>query len=205
MDPVALPYAVSKKLVENARIRHDWAAMYIAIKGDDKEYFVDIKDFEMQFEEFGGFDGLYMRMLASGIPTSIEIMWIPFSDLDIHQQFLLITGLSQQCLNALWSSRIVSYTREWLLEKIKNINDDLMMMIVFPLVELIIPFPVRMKLGMAWPEFTDQTVGSTWYLTWQSQAEMSFNPGRRTNSSGIYGFLLEVLYMDMRCFIYSGF
>lgn len=45
MDPVAVPYAVSKKLVEHARIRHDWAAMYIALKGDDKEYFIDIKVF----------------------------------------------------------------------------------------------------------------------------------------------------------------
>ena len=43
MDPIAVPYAVSKKLVEHARIRHDWAAMYIALKGDDKEYYLDIK------------------------------------------------------------------------------------------------------------------------------------------------------------------
>lgn len=43
MDPVAVPYAVSKKLIESARIRHDWAVMYVALKGDDKEYYVDIK------------------------------------------------------------------------------------------------------------------------------------------------------------------
>lgn len=43
MDPMAVPYAVSKKLVQQARIRHDWAAMYITLKGDDKEYYVDIK------------------------------------------------------------------------------------------------------------------------------------------------------------------
>lgn len=43
MDPVAVPYAVSKKLLESARIRHDWAAMYVMLKGDDKEYYVDIK------------------------------------------------------------------------------------------------------------------------------------------------------------------
>lgn len=43
MDPLAVPFAVSNKLVEHARIRHDWGAMYIAIKGDDKEYYVDIK------------------------------------------------------------------------------------------------------------------------------------------------------------------
>lgn len=43
MDPVAVPYAVSRKLVESARIRHDWGAMYVTLKGDDKEYYVDIK------------------------------------------------------------------------------------------------------------------------------------------------------------------
>lgn len=43
LDPIAVPYAVSKKLVENARIRHDWAAMYITLKGNDNEYFVDVK------------------------------------------------------------------------------------------------------------------------------------------------------------------
>lgn len=43
MDPVAVPYAVSKKLVGSALIRHDWAAMYITLKGEEKEYYVDLK------------------------------------------------------------------------------------------------------------------------------------------------------------------
>lgn len=43
MDPIAVPYAVSRKLVESARIRHDWGAMYVTLKGDDKEYYVDTK------------------------------------------------------------------------------------------------------------------------------------------------------------------
>lgn len=43
IDPVAVPYAVSKKLVEHVRIRHDWGAMYIALKGEDEEFYVDIK------------------------------------------------------------------------------------------------------------------------------------------------------------------
>ncbi|KAG0498509.1 hypothetical protein HPP92_003200 [Vanilla planifolia] len=90
MDPVAVPYAVSKKLMESARIRFDWAVMYVTLKGDDKEYFVDIKEFDLLFEDFGGFDGLYMRMIASGIRTVVQLMWIPLSDLDMHQQYLLI-------------------------------------------------------------------------------------------------------------------
>ncbi|CAK9156354.1 unnamed protein product [Ilex paraguariensis] len=180
MDPIAVPYAVSRKLVENARIRHDWAVMYIALKGDDLEYYVDLKECEMVFEDFGGVDGLYLRMLASGIPIAVQLMWIPFSELDLRQQLLLIIRLTHKCLTGLWNTRIVSYAREWVVEKVKNVNDDIMMMIVFPVVEFIIPYPVRMQLGMAWPEYIDQSVGSTWYLKWQSEAEMSFK-SRKTD------------------------
>lgn len=167
IDPVAVPYTVTKRLADHARIRHDWAAMYITLKGDDKEFFMDIKaiqryivlficnlflfnsnpcyllqEFEMLFEDFGGFDGLYMNMLACGIPTTIHLMWIPFSELDICQQFSLSLRLSQSCLNALWKTRVVLYGRSWVFEKIKNINDDLMTMIVFPIVEFLVPYPV---------------------------------------------------------------
>ncbi|KAH9771392.1 putative inactive ATP-dependent zinc metalloprotease FTSHI 5 [Citrus sinensis] len=130
MDPVAVPYAVSNKIVESARIRHDWGAMYLSLKGDDKEFYVDIKEFEVLFEDFGGFDELYMKMLACGIPTAVH---------------------------------------------------------------------VRMKLGMAWPQYMDQSVGSTWYLGWQSEVEMSFN-SRKTDDlnwsiwflirTAVYGYVL---------------
>lgn len=43
MDPLSVPYAVSRNLVQSARIRHDFGAMYIMIKGDEKEYYVDVK------------------------------------------------------------------------------------------------------------------------------------------------------------------
>ncbi|XP_056168154.1 probable inactive ATP-dependent zinc metalloprotease FTSHI 5, chloroplastic isoform X4 [Syzygium oleosum] len=199
MDPIAVPYAVSKKLIDSARIRHDWGAMYVALKGDTKEYYVNIKEFEMLFEEFGGFDGLYMKMLASGIPTAVQLMWIPFSELNFHQQFLLTTSLLHQCLMGLWRTRVMSYARGWVVEKVRNINDDIVTVIFFPIVEYLIPYPVRMRLGMAWPEEIDQTVGSTWYLKWQSEAEMNFK-SRKTDDlqwflwflirSAVYGYIL---------------
>ncbi|GAV83010.1 AAA domain-containing protein/Peptidase_M41 domain-containing protein [Cephalotus follicularis] len=207
IDPIAFPYAVSQKLVETAQIRHDWAAMYVLLKGDDKEYYVDIKEFDMLFEDFGGFDGLYMKMLACGIPTSVHLMWIPFSELNFQQQFLLDVRLSHQCLIAFWKSRIVSYGRDWVIEKIRNTNDDLMMMVVFPIVEFIIPYPVRLRWGMAWPEEIDQSVGSTWYLKWQSEAEMNFK-SRKTDDiqwlfwffirGGIYGFIFFHVFRFMK-------
>ncbi|KAK6915313.1 ATPase, AAA-type, core [Dillenia turbinata] len=191
MDPLAVPHAVSKRLVENARIRHDWGAMFVALKGDDREYYVDIKEFEVLFEDFGGFDGLYLKMLASGIPTAVHLMWIPFSELDIHQQFLLTLRLLHQTSSGIWKTKIVSYAREWIIEKIRHINDDIMTMIVFPAVEFIIPYPVRMRLGMAWPEEVDQSVGSTWYLKWQSEAEMSFKSRKTDDIQWYIKFLIR--------------
>ncbi|KAK3004735.1 hypothetical protein RJ639_018216, partial [Escallonia herrerae] len=195
IDPIAVPYAVSRKLVENARIRHDWAAMYISLKGDDKEYYVDIKEFEMLYEDFGGFDGLYLRMLATRIPTAVQLMWIPFSELNFSQQFLLIMRLSHQLVNGLWNTKIISYVREWTFEKIRNLNDDIVMVIFFPLVEFLIPYPARMQLGMAWPEYIDQSVGSTWYLKWQSEAEMRFR-SRNTDEFWWYFwfFIRTIIY-----------
>lgn len=50
-----------------------------------------------------------------------------------------------------------------------------------------------MSLGMAWPEEVDQFVGSTWYLKWQSEAEINFK-SHKTNSLWWYiGFLFRSL------------
>ncbi|GKV07084.1 hypothetical protein SLEP1_g18890 [Rubroshorea leprosula] len=207
MDPVAVPYAVSKKLVENARIRHDWAVMYIALKGDDKEYYVDIKEFEMLFENFGGFDGLYMKMLACGTPTAVQLMWIPFSELNFSQQFVLMIRLACQCLNGLWKTRTVSYWGDWICRKIKNINDDIMMMIGFPLIEFIIPYPVRLQFGVVGPSEIGRSFSTSWYLKWRYEIEMEFE-SRKTDGilwflwflirSTIYGFVLFNVFQLIR-------
>lgn len=207
MDPVAVPYAMSNKLVESARIRHDWGAMFLSLKGDEKEFYVDIKEFEVLFEEFGGFDELYMKMLACGIPTAVQLMRIPFSELDFYQQFLLIVRLAYLSLNGLWKTGTVSFWRDLIFENIRNTNDDIMMMVVFPLLDRIIPYSVRMQLGMAWPEYMDQSVGSTWYLSWQSEVEMSFN-SRKTDDlkwsiwflirTAVYGYVLFHVLLFMK-------
>lgn len=100
------------------------------------------QEFDLIFEEFGGFDGLYLRMLSSKIPTVVQLMWIPFLELKIHQQFLLIANLCNQCLAGLWNSPIVSYRRDWLWTKVGNITEDIMMMIVFPVLDNVIPYRV---------------------------------------------------------------
>lgn len=60
---------------------------------------------------------------------------------------------------------------------------------------------------MAWPEEIEQTVGSTWYLQWQSEAEMNFK-SRNTEDfkwflwflirSSIYGFVLYHVFRFLK-------
>ncbi|CAH9137379.1 unnamed protein product [Cuscuta epithymum] len=207
MDPVAVPYAISRKLVERARIRHDWAVMFVNLKGDDKEYYVDIKEFDMIFEEFGGFDGLYLRMISSKIPTVVQLMWIPFSEMEVHQQFLVVADIFCRCLAGLWNTSIISNGRDWVSSRVGITIDDIMMMVVFPIVEFVIPYPVRMHLGMAWPEYSDQNASSSWYLKWQAEAEMNFRSRKQDGlmwymriliRTVIYGYVLYHIVSFMR-------
>ncbi|XP_042464701.1 probable inactive ATP-dependent zinc metalloprotease FTSHI 5, chloroplastic [Zingiber officinale] len=207
MDPVAVPFAISKNLIERAQIRHDCSVMYLTLKAEDRVYFVDLKEFDLLFEESGGFDGLYVKMLASGIPTAVQLMWIPFSELDIRQQFLLLIRLSSQCLVGLWKSPILGYIRERAYTNTRNIIDDLMIIMGFPLIEFIIPRQVRMSLGMAWPEESYQAVGDTWYLKWQSEAEINHR-ARAVNNiwwyfwflirSAVFGYLLFNVFFFLK-------
>ncbi|CAM8925447.1 unnamed protein product [Rhodiola kirilowii] len=207
MDPVALPYAVSRKIIESARIRHDWGAMYVSLKGGDREYYIDLKEYDMLFEEFGGFDALYMKMMACGIPTAVRLMWIPLSELNILQQFLLAARLTQRCFTGLWNYKYVVTAREWVYVNLRDLNDDIMMMIIFPLLEFIIPYPVRIRLGMAWPEELGRKVGSTWYLQWQSDAEASFRSRKKKGllwnflfivKSMVYGYVVFHVLRSLR-------
>lgn len=173
---MAVPYAVSKKLIEYVRIRHDWGAMYIELKGEDKQFYVDIKviivyilflivkfffgfiscmviikyafffqEFEMLFEDLGGFDGLYMKMLACDIPTAVHLMWIPFSELNIRQQLLLILRVCNGIVSGLWNSRLVTRAKNWIFTQIKDTTDDIMVVVVFPIVEFLVPYPVLLN------------------------------------------------------------
>ncbi|XP_063940731.1 probable inactive ATP-dependent zinc metalloprotease FTSHI 5, chloroplastic [Daucus carota subsp. sativus] len=192
MDPIAVPYAVSRKLVESARIRHDWGAMYVTLKGDDKEYYVDTKEYDMLFEGLGGFDGLYMKMLASDVPTSIQLMWIPFSELSIGQHLLLMMRFAYQSWMGVWNSGNVTVVRQKIFERFKNLNEDILLVIVFPIVEFVIP---------------SSSAGLAWYMDWLTVADMNFRSRNSldfvwylgfTVRTVIYGYVLLHVFRFMK-------
>lgn len=96
----------------------------------------------MIFEDFGGFDALYLRMIAAGIPTAIQLIWIPLSELDLSQQFLLLVNFTRECITGLLRTSSVSRVTNWTFTTIRDVNDDIMILIVFPILEFVIPYKV---------------------------------------------------------------
>ncbi|GAU21882.1 hypothetical protein TSUD_33790 [Trifolium subterraneum] len=205
MDPVAVPQAVSKKLIENVRIRYDRGAMYIALKGEDKEFYVNIKEFEILFEDIGGFDGLYRKMLACGIPTAVDVMWIPFSELTLQQLFSLMLSYPRRFLRDPRTYEAVLNARDLIFDSIKETIED-MMVIVFPIAEYVLSEPTRIKWGMAWPE--EGTMDTPQYLKWQLKAEASVKSRKEDGEfqwiglfitrTAILGFVLVTVFNFMR-------
>lgn len=50
-----------------------------------------------------------------------------------------------------------------------------------------------MRLGMAWPEYSDISVGSTWYLKWQSEAETNFKSRKTDEFQWYFWFLVRTI------------
>lgn len=198
MDPFAASYAVSKGLVGRARIRHDRAMMYIALKGDDREYYVDLLAFDALFEQVGGFDGLYVKMVTSGIPTTIQYMSVPFKEIGLRMQILFLLRICYNVLNFIWS-KLISGSVTWYLGKLNHILEVVMVRVGFPIIEFIIPKQIRMALGLAWPEAAEETAVSTWYLVWQMEAERNVQARQKLDST----LLQRLMGFTFSCFLYG--
>ncbi|XP_057855194.1 probable inactive ATP-dependent zinc metalloprotease FTSHI 5, chloroplastic [Cryptomeria japonica] len=200
MHPVAASYAVTKQLVARARIRHDWAKMYIVLKGDDKEYHVDIQEFDVFFEQAGGFDGLYVKMVTSAIPISVEFMWIPFKEWDLRSQIVIPIKVLCQASIVIWNSKLLSTVRTWYLSKLTLICDDIM---------------VQEGFNFLYNLARNKLYDSIWFLEWRIRTEKRFERATagshvtqsrvRRGRSGGKGSFSSLFWWSLKLYIRSLF
>lgn len=57
-----------------------------------------------------------------------------------------------------------------------------------------------MSLGMAWPEEIDQTVDVTWFLKWQSEAELNFKSRKKDNAQWYIWFFIRTAIFGVLLF-----
>jgi hypothetical protein len=97
-----------------------------------------LKAFDALFEQVGGFDGLYVKMVTSGIPTTIQYMSVPFKEIGLRMQILFLLRICYNVLNFIWS-KMISGPVTWYLGKLNHILEVVMVRVGFPIIEFIIP------------------------------------------------------------------
>lgn len=102
----------------------------------------------MLFEDIGGFDALYRKMVACGIPTAVHLMWIPLSELSVRQRISVILRFPLRFWSGQCSETVLT-TRNLIFDNIKKMTDDIMTVIGFPIVEYILPDPVSLSPKLA--------------------------------------------------------
>lgn len=147
ISPEALGFAVEKELVESARIRHDRAVMFFKLKGEDRVYYADLKVYDFRFQEYGGRDGLHLRMLASGVPVSVDVMWIPFNEWDPIQLFVLPFEMFFAALSGILQSGAVTPVVNLYVESVCGTIEDLFARIFFPVLEKL-PKQAQIAIGL---------------------------------------------------------
>eukprot|EP00252_Welwitschia_mirabilis_P025772 TRINITY_DN8198_c0_g1_i1.p1 TRINITY_DN8198_c0_g1~~TRINITY_DN8198_c0_g1_i1.p1 ORF type:complete len:1255 (+),score=269.09 TRINITY_DN8198_c0_g1_i1:201-3965(+) len=172
MDPTAAAYAISKQLVGKACIRHDWRAMFIVLKGDETEYFVDIEEYNAIFEQVGGFDGLYIKMVCVGVPITVEKRPISIRELGFVRGAMYVITMSTISLYEMGRGMASFYLIRVLLDKIVSTYEEIMFWVGFKAIEKYIPRDIRVMMGMAWPEAQDENFIKSGFLEWQAKVQI---------------------------------
>ena len=170
MAPIAASHSVTKNLAAKARIRHDRRVMYLTLKGDNREYLVNIGDVDAELEEAGGFDTLYIRMTTSGIPTTTEFMWIPLKEWPVWELFQLPFKMLWWLLDDIWNSPLLLSVRPWYFKTLGETFEEIMVRFGFPLVQAIVPLQARVALGFDLPEGAE-VAEPTDIMIWQQEAQ----------------------------------
>lgn len=182
MAPMAASHAVTRKLVSGARVRHDRKVMLLTLKGDDREYRVDIGALDAELRDAGGFDALCMKMATSGTPPNTEFMWIPFREWPVWDLFQLPFKVVWWLLEDIWNSPLLLSVRPWYFQTLFETFEEIMIRFGFPLIQTIMPLQARVALGFDLPEGAE-VAEPTNVMVWQQEAQKKVD-GRYGEGTG---------------------
>lgn len=170
MSPMAASHAVTRKLAAQARVRHDRRIFYMKLKGDDREYLIDIPDMDAELAEAGGFDSLYIRMTINGIPTTTEYMWIPLKEWPVWDLFQLPFKAVWWALEEVWNLPLLTSIRPYYFKTLAETFEEIMVRFGFPVIQTVLPLRARVALGFDLPEGAE-VAEPTDIMIWQQEAQ----------------------------------
>eukprot|EP00850_Spirogloea_muscicola_P004500 SM000019S05044 [mRNA] locus=s19:651366:657628:- [translate_table: standard] len=114
MSWAGLAHGAAHGVVGEARLRHDWRAAVVRLKGSDSRlFFVDLRGTNGLLE--GGVAGLAEQLRAGGAAVRTEVMWVPFDEWDPWALATLPARAAASGAAAAWRSPAVQSVAPWYL------------------------------------------------------------------------------------------
>eukprot|EP00850_Spirogloea_muscicola_P012212 SM000078S22071 [mRNA] locus=s78:233066:239286:- [translate_table: standard] len=114
MSWAGLAHGAAHGVVGEARLRHDWRAAVVRLKGSDSRlFFVDLRGANGLLE--GGVAGLAEQLRAGGAAVRTEVMWVPFDEWDPWALATLPARAAASGAAAAWRSPAVQSVAPWYL------------------------------------------------------------------------------------------
>eukprot|EP00850_Spirogloea_muscicola_P021932 SM000268S09748 [mRNA] locus=s268:149412:155595:- [translate_table: standard] len=114
MSWAGLAHGAAYGVVGEARLRHDWRAAVVRLKGSDSRlFFVDLRGADGLLE--GGVAGLAEQLRVGGAAVRTEVMWVPFDEWDPWALATLPARAAAAGAAAAWRSPAVQSVAPWYL------------------------------------------------------------------------------------------
>ncbi|CAI5461677.1 unnamed protein product [Closterium sp. Yama58-4] len=105
--------ALSHSLLSSVSLRHDRRAALLRLKADPRLFFVDLSAWDSWRHATGGTDELLLRLRAAGVPTRVEVMWVPVREWDPASLYTLPARMVGHAAHSLSSAGPVRVALQW--------------------------------------------------------------------------------------------
>ncbi|CAI5483678.1 unnamed protein product [Closterium sp. Yama58-4] len=105
--------ALSHSLLSSVSLRHDRRAALLRLKADPRLFFVDLSAWDSWRHATGGTDELLLRLRAAGVPTRVEVMWVPVREWDPASLYTLPARVVGHAAHSLSSAGPVRVALQW--------------------------------------------------------------------------------------------
>ncbi|CAI6000843.1 unnamed protein product [Closterium sp. NIES-64] len=105
--------ALSHSLLSSVSLRHDRRAALLRLKADPRLFFVDLSAWDSWRHATGGTDELLLRLRAAGVPTRVEVMWVPVREWDPASLYALPARVVGHAAHSLSSAGPVQVALQW--------------------------------------------------------------------------------------------
>ncbi|CAI5488832.1 unnamed protein product [Closterium sp. Naga37s-1] len=177
--------ALSHSLLSSMSLRHDRRAALLRLKADPRLFFVDLSAWDSWRHATGGTDELLLRLRAAGVPTRVEVMWVPVREWDPASLYALPARVVGHAAHSLSSAGPVQVALQWYVGTAGEAAEETFFRFVWPAM----PRPLKALLKLDYSEGAAAgDVVALERMGWLAAAERRF--AKRSSMAGRWAWWL---------------